>query len=439
MSETIYYLDILGLFLSTAALAGVASYIYIQNRKSLVNRVFSLILFMLSLSNFLALVRASNNVIEWVIISYRVSLFITCFAIATLLYFCIIFPQEKDISKGLKIALYIPAVFFALAAIFTNWLTKGIDPSGAKYLYMAKQIYGTLILYYTFYAFAYTFIGSISLIIYKLLRSTGVQRKKLFFLMFAIIIGVLISFTFTLLLRLIDIAQFDSLGRTPLIISAALVAYAIARYRLFSITPQVATAEILESLENSILVSDTKGEIIFQGNSRYKLDKAELKKLVNLTLQKGDLIRHSVIIDNVAFNLSLSFEGGVVVIHFDDMPEIEKMEKEKEETIRKSFEDLRAKKQVSEKLLAEITASDNLEEIKNLIRNLLIKDLDAVQTLEHIINLRQNRQQMLADLKRDNESIEKHTNKIEEINRILVQRELQMVDLKQAIKDLKGT
>jgi hypothetical protein len=434
MSKIIYYLDTIGLLLSAVSMASLAAYIYFKNRKSSVNRVFSLLLFLISLSTFATLLKAVINVAGWVVFFSRFAVSLYSLINATLLYFCIIFPEEKYISKRLIIALYAPAVFFALVSIFTDGILKGLQPSNVKYLYLSPEIYGPLLIYYSFYTFIYVIAGSMSLIIYKLVKSSGVQRKKLFILIFAIILGTINLTVFTLALRLVGIVRFDTLGQMTLILCATMMSYSIVKYKLFTITPQVAAEEILTTLEKSILVTDPSGNILFQGKITPQPDQPQIQKIVDTTLSEGDLKRYTIMVDHTSFNISTStFPGGGVVILFDDLTKIEE-EEDKEKTTHNKLEEILKREQALIKLLAEITADVKIDGSIKSLRSVLANDPNAVKAIENMANLKLKRVQMLEAVKKDKEALEKNFAHIKEINQSLVERELRMAELKESIQ-----
>jgi hypothetical protein len=180
VEEIIHYIDMLGLLLASLVMASIAFYVYFQNRRSLVNRSFSYLCAVLCLWTVGSLLRHIINVPEVVLFLHRLTHTIGSAAIFCTLYFALIFPRGKDISNLAKMFLYLPSFFFSVVAITTNLMVRGLFISNVKYYYLAKIDFGPVETYYNIYS-AFYLLAMLSVIIFKLIRSKGLEKIKLSF------------------------------------------------------------------------------------------------------------------------------------------------------------------------------------------------------------------------------------------------------------------
>lgn len=147
------------------------------------------------------------------------------------LLFCLHFPKEnKALSIGKEITLFIPGLIFTFFALFTNSLIKVIGGNNIEYNKLIFTFYFlTLVLYFL--------IFGAGILVKKYIKSTGLIRLQLKYL----IIGFLISGVLVLTMS----AYQAYLGRTygltlsvlinSVIIFAIFATYAMIRHRLMGI------------------------------------------------------------------------------------------------------------------------------------------------------------------------------------------------------------
>jgi hypothetical protein len=432
INEIIVYLDRAGLVLASVVVFLIGAFVYLQNRKSIINKTFAIMSFIFSVWGWGALFRHTTDNPLLFTISINFTRALAALAMLYVLYFILVFPKGKDLSAFKKFLLFTPSILITSSVLFTDMFVRGYDPL------QKKVIFGPLEGLYLLYVLFYTVL-SLTVILVKLIRYKGKEKEQVFLVAVAFFIGAIVSQFFALLLPQIGLVEFESLGRVIFIFTNSIIAYGIIRYKLFLITPQVAAEELINALGDILMVSNLRGEVIYRGNKLTGLKEEERKNCVEEALARSENEVFRLPVMGVPNNVSASFllEGGGLVMVFDNISEVER-EEEKERDLHKELSEKFKKERATRQVLQSLITGKNLGQTIKAAVAMLGNDPSATKALVKMEEIIKAKQHILDDVKRDKESLQKYLEEIKQVNRELVERELLMVDLKSKIKDLKS-
>lgn len=186
------------------------------------------------------------------------------FVIALATHFTLVFtdhPLTREKKHGILLAaLYLPALLFALVGLFTDLLVTVTFQPGTGYVhlpaftspvYLVEKAYITLAIGWVIY----TGISS------WLKAPPGRKRRQNLLFCIGIITAVGLSILSELVLTPLGIytvnATFIGIG-----IFSLLIAYAILRHRLFTLSPQTAADDIVRTIPEGLILVDAEGRIV---------------------------------------------------------------------------------------------------------------------------------------------------------------------------------
>jgi len=440
MSEQVYYFDILGLALSGLVLMSISIYVYYQNRQALVNRVFSVLCLSLSLFGFGILLRHLAVNPAWMPFLYKLVHTFGSISIFLAFYFTLIFPREEDLPPAQKGLIFLPALLFVILSLFSDLMIKGFLPTGSPHLYLGKPIFGPAHIFYDIYSVVFLF-GAVAVTMFKWFRSYGSERIKLGVVALAFGLSAIAGNVFTLWLPWLGISQFDSLAPISFSIAISLISYSIVKYKLFQITPKIAASDILDSLQGAIIVFDLNGKALFWQGEKQAMAETEVREIIEGTIARGTVERVICTEENKSFIVSAAFskEGGGVVMVFHELTAVEKEEGEERKTSKILEKRLLKEKKIREVLTGMASTNDpeELGRIINSAREMFGEVPEAIRALEAMASLIRGRITLLLQLKVDKIASEEKLKEIEIINREGLQRELQIIELRDKINEAK--
>ncbi len=223
----IYYLAYLPTLVITA---GIAIFIYVQNRKNLINKIFSLIIlsaFVWNLFNFLTDTSKSVFQALWFC---RLAIIGPTFALFLLWYFSTIFPKRYNpLNKVLFLILSIfSAIFLVLFPTSYNVesvsIQNGILSLQAGPLYSLFVIYALIILALLSYNFSKS---------YRLSR--GASKVQITYLLLGAAFTIIFGLLYNGVLPLIGIKNLGGLGSISVLFFIGFTTYSVARYRFLDV------------------------------------------------------------------------------------------------------------------------------------------------------------------------------------------------------------
>jgi len=223
----IYYLTYLPVLIISAT---IAIFIYIQNRKSLINKIFSLIIlstFFWALFNFLTDISKSAG---QVLLFSKLILIGPALGLFLFWYFSTIFPKRyRVLNKGLFFLLLIPAVIF-IALIPTSYNIKSVLIQEG----IVSVEVGPLYYFFLVYVLLY-----ISIAIYNLLKnyrlSKGIYETQIAYLLIGGILTVFFGIITNIIFPLANIQYLGGLGSISALFFIGFTTYSVVKYRFLDV------------------------------------------------------------------------------------------------------------------------------------------------------------------------------------------------------------
>ncbi|MBI5078648.1 hypothetical protein HZB08_01320 [Candidatus Saganbacteria bacterium] len=441
MSEWLYYFNALGLVISLAVIAGLAVYVYSQNRFALINRVFSSLLFLVFLAGLFEFLVCVSWWREGALFFYRLQYLPGLTSLAAALYFLLIFPEGRDLPPVAKIAIFSPVIILGIVGATTGLLVKDFKFVDPKYLYLGQPVFGSL--YPLLFINDLVFHGACAAcLIYKWARATGRDKTKISFVMAAFLLGLLASFFFIVVLPALGVHYLSFFGKVAIALGVVIICYDITRYGLFQITPHVAADEILASLGETVMVCDPAGNVLYQRKGKEtRLPEKEIMNIVNRTVSEGHVEGYRVTAGKKPLSVSTGFfkKGGGVVMVFHDLTDVEggaEKEKEIQRKLKSEFERAQRMREVLT-LLVSAFRSPEVERFTASAKALALEEPEDLNVFEKMAEMARERVNLLAEVRADKVMLEKRIAELEKISRESLQKELKIIGVGEKVRKLK--
>jgi hypothetical protein len=441
MNLLMHDIDIIGLIASTFFYLTLGTYIYLLNRKAPSNAAFSGMLYGLAFICLYYLFIVLNPVKERVLMLWRMAPLVAYFVDNCFFQFAMVYPEEKRPSLWLNTALFLPAIILSFLLVGTDLMIKDYVITDPNYIYIGKRIFGPLYGLNVFYQLSLT-MGGVALAVWKTFKLTGIGRQKMSFVTLSLFVGGGAGMFFSLVLPRLGIPKLFAVGPIASIVGCSMMAYGISRFKLFLITPKVAAQEIIETLGESSLVVDPGGRVLFRKGEKELLDKEEVRKIIEMTIARGELKEYHIRREDKFYVVSARFfkNGGGVMLVVHDLTELEKKEAVEKEFNKYLEEKLNFEKQVREGL-SRLAAEFEEKSLEGTIVTLrksktgLGKKPDLFDEMAQLCRQRNN---LISKTQEDRLELEKKLKEIEEVHSQFLKRELEMVELKKEIDKIKA-
>ena len=241
---------------------GLGAYVFARNPLSTVNRLFLAV-------TFLATYWATGEFLFWHSAGYEGSLFwlrassLWIFVVVVAVHFTLAFtghPLVQEKKHGVLLAaLYLPALLFALLGLYTDQIyTVAFQPeTGYVYLpsagpiSLAAKAYVSLVMIWAVYAGISSWWRA----------PPGRGRRQNLLVSIGIATVVVFGSLSGLVLPAFGIYTVN-LVFIGIVVFSLLIAYAVHRYGLFTLSPQTAVPEILRTMPDGLVLTDMDGRII---------------------------------------------------------------------------------------------------------------------------------------------------------------------------------
>ena len=192
------------------------------------------------------------------------------FLTVLIVHFSLVFTESDLLKNSLVyVVLYVPALFFSLIDLTTNWISVAptLHPWGYATTYPSYSIFVRLdgiwsALLALFALFLFTSYYN------KVTDKTRKQQTKFVALAFSIPIFVSLI---TDSIFVVAGFSFPPLGSIAGTVTSLFVLYAMIRYKLFSFRPEIAFDNIFSSMLDSIVLVDLEGVIVKVNRSLIEL------------------------------------------------------------------------------------------------------------------------------------------------------------------------
>ena len=233
----------LAIILAGTVNAFLGGIIIIRNRQNRSNRWFSLFTISIVAWSFtMIMFRLSKNYTDafyWLILLYTSAIFIP----VTLFYFVYYFPaEEKKLKKIYSILIWLPVITITYLTCKSDLIINGVSipADGEKNIF-----WGSMFWLYNIYILSY-FSLTYVILFTKFLKSSGILRKQLKFIIFATVFTGILANVSNLLLPSFGIFNFNWFGQIQAIFLVIFIFYAIVKYRLLEI--KVIAIELISAL-----------------------------------------------------------------------------------------------------------------------------------------------------------------------------------------------
>jgi PAS domain S-box-containing protein len=199
----------------------------------------------------------------------RISASLIAFAFAIFAHFALIFTKkEKFLKNPLALPLlYIPPAILSAFFLFTNLMYKRYEILSIGIVSIPDISYSLFILETLFY----TFWGIILFFSYATSAPQKIERKQSFLIGFGSLIAVFIGVVVDQLLP--TISQTRPVFPTVVFDFALMnffIFLAMQRYSLFAISPGMAAETIIETMPDSLIVTDLEGRVLLLNEEAHK-------------------------------------------------------------------------------------------------------------------------------------------------------------------------
>ena len=374
---------------------GMGLFIFFKNPKSRANQLFTLIAVSMTVWGVgEGMQRAAinpNTALFWA--TYTVGMGSVIHS-TFLLHFWLIFSGQLHSSKWkMPIwVIYLPSLLF----LFIRFLFPQLLISGVIKEYWGFSTVGTpLYLVFMLYVFIYSSIV-VCLSLMASFRASGKLRQQYRNISLGIMFSLLVS-GITQVSRPILHLKIPELTVVSTVVFISLIAYTVNKYGLLVISTKLVAENILGTMEDFVLALDNSLNIVYTNKSVQKYLGFSESDLLNQPYQK---------IVNIDFS-ALKFP-------------VQNLETQ---MITKS----------GENISVSVSASELREKTGELVGYIFVLR-DARKMNDLVKNLKQNS----TELEQSKQKLEVNLNELERFNKLMVDRELKMMEMKKYITDLES-
>ncbi len=262
----------------------LGSTIFFLNKKALLNRLFALALLVNAYWAFGEFMMRQASTLETALFWDKAISFFPFF-FTLLLHVTLIFTESDLLkSKLTYFLLYFPALFFSLINLTTN-LMFGLPVLKSWGYAHAFQTNSIILIIFGVWVAALAFLSVSWCVIYyyRLTENTKKLTVKL------VIIGITAAVLLAVLTnQIIPVLNFDAPGLANISVSVAgiFIAFAVFRFHLYSLNPEIAADNIVSTMLDSLILADLKGKIISVNRSLVELTGFEENEVVGKSIEE---------------------------------------------------------------------------------------------------------------------------------------------------------
>ncbi|MEK7627203.1 MAG: ATP-binding protein [Patescibacteria group bacterium] len=221
------------IFIITAGIANLVlgSLVYFNDKKSLINRVFGIFAFTLTLWSVNSFLFYDQNYpIATSLILAHFLYGTVIIIIPTLLYFVCIFPSNVNLKKRYILLIFGSVVPIFFITIFSDLMIESVILTD----YGKKVVFGPLFIVYAFYIVVYIVL-SIFILFKKYKNEYGKIKIHIRYILTGVIISGILGIIANIILPIFGIFNIDRFGSASTIALVVFTAYAISKYNLLDI------------------------------------------------------------------------------------------------------------------------------------------------------------------------------------------------------------
>ncbi|MEM5879077.1 MAG: histidine kinase N-terminal 7TM domain-containing protein [Candidatus Aenigmatarchaeota archaeon] len=373
-------------------------YVFYKNYKEKLNILFGATTFAISLwclGDFLVF---SSPIQQQAVFWDKLSTFGSLLAPTFLIHFSLIFTKFEAKVKRKVLLLYFPTLIFSSINFMTNLITISVEPSYWGY----KIVGGILYIPHASLISTYVLLSIVLYCIFYFKAKSRREKKQAGFLAISFIVplvGGIVTEAAAVPLK-IEIFPLSSSLST---FTVFLIAYTMNKYSLMAITPAIVAENVINSMHDYMIITDTSNNIVFLNKSAREILGYEEKKIVGKPL---DFI-------------------------LGEKCDVEPKELEKDGYLINRDMEIVAKDK------NHIPVSTNISSIKDRSGEtigyvFLMRDVSSLKQL--IKNL----EEKTKELEESKKELQSRIEELERLSKLSVGRELKMIELKEKIKELKN-
>ena len=271
----------------------VGCFVISQNHRHRTNIVFSFLPLIFVVWNLCYIVIFNSNSFELSMLCAKIVWTMVAFLGAIYLHLALIFPKERKLSRHALtyVVIYTPSVFFTYITWFTPLMVAGPQSTAyASHFYR----YGAATAAYSIYL-ELMFLLVIFLFV-SIMRKAPRKRERLQskWMLIATLIPIVGGSITNLFLPIMGFYVYP-LAPVLTAVMATLIAYAILKYKLISVTPASAAEVIISMLPGIFILLDTEQRILHTNKRLLEMLEYEKDELtgqsINMILAKEEQLQ----------------------------------------------------------------------------------------------------------------------------------------------------
>lgn len=289
--------------------------IFFLNKKALLNKLFALALLINAYWAFGEFMMMQASTFETALFWDKAISFFPFF-LAILLHGILIFTESDLLkSKLTYFGLYFPTLFFSIINLTTDLIS--VPPVPTYWGYTNTVQSGSLLgIIFIIWAGVIALLSVSLCVLYYANLSEITKKRTAKFVTISITVAVLLS---VLTNQIQPILNFYVPGLTNISVSVAgiFIAFAVFRFHLYSLNPEIAADNIVSTMLDSLILADLKGRIISVNRSLVELTGFEENEIIGKSV-KEMIEKRSNIDENLFENLQdeLKVEGKIKNLEF---------------------------------------------------------------------------------------------------------------------------
>ena len=273
-------LSFLGVFslLTSGLCLALGFAVYILDRKARLNRLFMAILVFNAYWAFAEFMMFQADSVQTAYFWNRV-LVLWPFFPALMLHFTLAFTESSLLKNKLTyVFLYLPVSVFAVIDLTTDWISALPirQPWGYTYAILENS---PVALIDGLWVSTLALLSLILCIMYYLKATEPLRKQQAKFVAVGLAFPVILSIITDTILPMTNIA-FPSLENISSIFFAAFIGYAMWRYDLFHLNPEVAAENIFTIIPDSLILASLDGKIVRVNDALLKVSGFSKKEVI---------------------------------------------------------------------------------------------------------------------------------------------------------------
>lgn len=399
-------------------------FVLYNNPREKLNRLYALVtcsLAIWSFANLLFFIASSpQRALQW----DRLGTIGASFTVAFLLHFFLVFTK-KTINWKIYLPLYLPPLFFIFIDSTTNLLTTSTRLASWGYAIVP----GILYIPYTFVIAAYTVLGLLLCCRFYTGNISAKEKTQAKLLIIAVSAPLVVGIITEVIPVFVGF-EIIPLASTLSTITVIFIAYAMVKYGLMTITPEMAAEDIIKTMTDYLVAVDNEKNITLANRACLEVLGYKKEELIGKRLEVI-FPKDARLFDSISKNANLkNYETELLTKRNEKLPV----------SINSSSMKIRLKGTVGFILLMRDIRElkrvvTELEEAKKQLENANLQLEGKVKERTAELEKLKNSLELLVTQR--TEELNKKIAELEQINKLMVGRELKMTEMKKEIEKLK--